>query len=53
MSECGCGCGDGSLIGGGVNAERSPSANRPVNRERKCADTIGTLLVPWAGNFQC
>ena len=22
-------------------------------RERKCADTIGTLLVPWAGRFQC
>jgi len=23
------------------------------NRERKCADTIGTVLVPWAGHFQC
>ena len=22
-------------------------------RERKCADTTGTLLVPWAGHFQC
>ena len=22
-------------------------------RERKCADTIGTVLVPWAGHFQC
>ena len=22
-------------------------------RERKCADTIGTVPVPWAGNFQC
>jgi len=21
-------------------------------RERKCADTIGTVLVPWAGHFQ-
>jgi len=20
--------------------------------ERKCADTIGTVLVPWAGHFQ-
>ena len=20
-------------------------------RERKCADTIGTVLVPWAGHF--
>ena len=23
------------------------------HRERKCADTIGTVLVPWAGHFQC
>ena len=23
------------------------------HRERKCADTIGTLLVSWAGHFQC
>jgi len=23
------------------------------NRERKCADTIGTVLIPWAGHFQC
>jgi len=22
-------------------------------RERKCADTIGTVLVPEAGHFQC
>ena len=22
-------------------------------RERKCADTIGTVLLPWAGHFQC
>ena len=22
-------------------------------RERKCADTIGTVLVPRAGHFQC
>jgi len=21
--------------------------------ERKCADTIGTVQVPWAGHFQC
>ena len=21
--------------------------------ERKCADTVGTVLVPWAGHFQC
>ena len=25
----------------------------PANRERKCADTIGTVLVLWAGHFQC
>jgi len=24
-----------------------------AHRERKCADTIGTVLVPWAGHFQC
>jgi len=23
------------------------------NRERKCADTVGTVLVTWAGHFQC
>ena len=23
------------------------------NRERKCADAIGTVLVTWAGHFQC
>ena len=23
------------------------------DRERKCADTIGTVPVPWAGRFQC
>ena len=22
-------------------------------RERNCADTIGTVLVPWASHFQC
>jgi len=24
-----------------------------LNRERKRADTIGTVLVPWAGHLQC
>jgi len=24
-----------------------------MHRERKCADTIGTVPVPWAGHFQC
>jgi len=23
-----------------------------LHRERKCADTIGTVLVPWAGHFR-
>ena len=23
------------------------------NRERKCADTIDTVLVPWTGHLQC
>ena len=22
-------------------------------RERKCADTIGTVTIPWTGHFQC
>ena len=25
---------------------------RSVYKERKCADTIGTVPVPWAGHFQ-
>jgi len=31
------------------------SASRLVwaYRERKCADTTGTVPVPWAGRFQC
>ena len=24
----------------------------PCNRKRKCADTIGTVPVPWAGHFR-
>ena len=31
------------------SATRSPLCDS----ERKCADTIGTVLVPWAGHFQC
>ena len=23
------------------------------HRERKCADTVGTVLVPWSGHLQC
>ena len=26
---------------------------RRLYMERQCADTIGTVLVPWAGHFQC
>ena len=22
-------------------------------RERKCADTVGTVPVPWAGHYRC
>ena len=25
----------------------------PHQGTRKCADTIGTVLVPWAGHFHC
>jgi len=42
------------------NATRSPgfpflhpSAVLHSHWERKCADTTGTVLVPWAGHFQC
>jgi len=28
-------------------------AHAPPHRERKCADIVGTVLVPWAGRFQC
>jgi len=24
-----------------------------AKRERKCADAIGSVQVPWAGHFQC
>jgi len=27
-------------------------ASKVFDTERKCAGTIGTVLVPWAGNFQ-
>jgi len=27
--------------------------NLLIYRERKCADTIGTVSVPWADRFQC
>jgi len=30
-----------------VGTQRSPY------KERECADTVGTVLVPWAGHFQC
>jgi len=25
----------------------------PLHGEWECADTIGTVLVPWAGHYQC
>ena len=31
----------------------SQQASASKYRERKCADTTGTVLVPWAGHFQC
>ena len=32
---------------------RNKNAAIKVYSERKCADTVGTVLVPWAGCFQC
>ena len=29
-----------------------PHVSRHAKRERKCADTIGTVLVPWASNAE-
>ena len=29
------------------------SSEMQTHREQKCADIIGTVLVPWAGHFQC
>jgi len=34
------------------NSRASRYAHTP-HRERKCADTTGTVLVPWAGRIQC
>ena len=30
-----------------------PDDKYHFNRERKCADTTGTVLIRWAGHFQC
>ena len=31
----------------------SPEVHIKPNRERQCADTMGTVPVPWAGHSQC
>ena len=36
-----------------VGGARKTTVCRKLYRERKCADTIGTVLVRWAGHFQC
>ena len=33
--------------------EEGDPVTRRVRSERKCADTIGTVLVAWVGHFQC
>jgi len=33
--------------------EEMVKAVKAIYRERKCADTIGAVQVPWAGHFQC
>ena len=41
-------------VAASVAADAARQQARPLlNRERKCADTIGTVLVHWAGHFQC
>ena len=32
--------------------QRSHAESGSRYKERKCADTIGTVLVPWTGYFQ-
>jgi len=34
-------------------AQKVNERHWPVHRERKCADTVGTVVVPWLGHFQC
>jgi len=35
-----------------VTNATTPRRQAGINRERKCANTTGTVLVPWAGHFQ-
>jgi len=36
-----------------ILSPRESTATRYLDRERKRADIIGTVPVPWAGHFQC
>jgi len=35
------------------DTDKSDSLAHSSKRERTCADTVGTVLVPWAGHFEC
>ena len=36
-----------------IDNSLNSTMNVPRHRKEKCVDTIGTVLVPWAGHFQC
>ena len=44
---------DEQRIGGHITFPATAVSRPNSHRERKCADTTGTVLVPWAGHFQC
>ena len=44
---------DDSSVAQDVREKYAICSDYLAYRERKCADTIGTVLVPWAGHFQC
>ena len=37
----------------GIHASRVAGCMWSMHRERKCADTLDTVPVPWAGHFHC
>jgi len=45
--------GDGPMSVHSPSSSSSGGGGGEYERERKCADTTGTVLVPWAGHIQC
>jgi len=42
-----------NIMPSAVPPHRGNGGGIEIIRERKCADTVGTVLVPRAGHFQC